>query len=43
MQNGKSKTLRPGFLAKGAVEGPWFCECLIESLGTFSFLNMDIG
>lgn len=38
MQNGK--TLLPGFLAKGAVEGPWFWEGhnLIESLCTFFFL-----
>lgn len=37
MQNGE--TFVPGFLAKGAVEGPWFCEThnLIESLCTFFF------
>ena len=41
MQNGKG--FLPGFLAKGAAESPWFCECLIESLGTFSFPYMVIG
>lgn len=37
MQNGE--TFVPGFLAKGAVEGPWFCEShnLIESLCIFFF------